>query len=177
MGDGVQLRRRKFVGVFLLALLLAMALASVTHLIIPYQKGGVNLYYYVYNANNRWGFEDYRQHFGQGALPVGWQGPTFLVVGAAVTVLLTFLRTTLAWFPLHPLGYALASSWTMIVFWFSALVSWAIKALVLRYGGMRLYRQARPFFLGLILGEFTMALFWTLANFLLDIPTPAFPWA
>jgi hypothetical protein len=38
---------------------------------------------------------------------------------------------------------------------------------------MKLYRQARPFFLGMILGEFFMALVWTLAAALLDTPTPA----
>ncbi len=176
LGDGTQIHRRKFVGVFFIAILLAMALATYIQLRIPYEQGGVTLYGYVYAGNNRWGFEDYQQHFRPGALPVGWQGPTFLFIGAAVTALLTFLRTTQTWFPLHPLGYALASSWTMIVFWFSAFVAWMLKALILRYGGMRLYRQARPFFLGMILGEFTMALFWTLAAALLDTPTPAFPW-
>jgi hypothetical protein len=49
--------------------------------------------------------------------------------------------------------------------------------MLLRYGGMKLYRQARPFFLGMILGEFTSALLWALANALLDTPVPPFPWA
>jgi hypothetical protein len=131
----------------------------------------------VYQGNNRMGFEDYRQHMRPGALPVGWQGPTFLAVGVAVTAFLSWGRTALSWFPFHPLGYALCSSWTMIVFWFGALVAWGAKTLILRYGGMKLYRQARPLFLGFILGEFASALFWTVANALLDTPVPSFPWA
>ena len=37
---------------------------------------------------------------------------------------------------------------------FTVLVAWMIKSMVLRYGGPRLFHRLRPFFLGLILGEF-----------------------
>lgn len=176
LGDNTNVQRRKFVPIFVLAILLSVVIAAYIQLRIPYEQGGVTMYGYVYAGNNKWGLEDYQNKFSAGALPVGWQGPTFLAVGAAVTALLTWGRATLTWFPFHPLGYALCSSWTMIVFWFSALVAWLAKSLILRYGGMKLYRQARPFFLGMILGEFFMALVWTLAAALLDTPTPAFPW-
>ncbi|MBM3493116.1 MAG: hypothetical protein FJX72_02155 [Armatimonadetes bacterium] len=29
---------------------------------------------------------------------------------------------------------------------------WAVKALIIRYGGLRAYRKAVPFFVGLVLG-------------------------
>ncbi|HUV05009.1 MAG TPA: DUF6784 domain-containing protein [Armatimonadota bacterium] len=77
---------------------------------------------------------------------------------------------------LHPLGYALCGSWTMIVFWFSCFVAWVVKSLVLRYGGMRMYVKARPWFLGMILGEFGMAVVWTLISAVTGAPTPEFPW-
>jgi hypothetical protein len=176
LGDGTGVSRRRLLPVFVLALILATIVAVYIQVRIPYEQGGLTLYGYVYNANNKWGFEDYQNKFAPGALPVGWQGPTFLAVGAFVTILLSWGRANLTWFPFHPLGYALCSSWTMIVFWFSAFVAWTAKSLILRYGGMKLYRQARPFFLGMILGEFFMALVWTLAAALLDTPTPAFPW-
>jgi hypothetical protein len=38
--------------------------------------------------------------------------------------------------------------------WLPIFVSWLAKVLILRYGGLRGYRRALPFFLGLILGEF-----------------------
>jgi hypothetical protein len=175
--DGARVRRQSFAGIFALAVLLSVAFAAYIQLRLPYRYGGITLYSYVYNANNKWGFEDYKQYLQPGALPLGWQGPTFLIVGLVVTTLLVWGRATLGWFPFHPLGYALCSSWTMIVFWFSAFVAWAFKSLILRYGGMKLYRQARPLFLGMILGEFTAALIWTIANAILDTPVPAFPWA
>ena len=176
IADGVQIRRRKFVSIFGVAILLSIACAAYIQIRLPYHLGGINLYGYVYQGNNQWGLDDYKQYLKPGAAPVGWQGVTFLMVGIAVTTALVWSRATLSVFPFHPLGYALASSWTMTVFWFSALVAWFIKSLVLRYGGMKFYRLARPFFLGMILGEFAAALLWTAANAILDTPVPPFTW-
>ena len=42
---------------------------------------------------------------------------------------------------------------------------------------MKLYARARPFFLGMALGEFTMAVLWTLPALVNRFtPTPTFPW-
>lgn len=178
IADGVSLPRRKFFGVFALGTVLSIIIAGAIQIWLPYSKGGITLYGYVYQFNNKVGFEDYDKYFAAGnALPVGWQGVTFLAVGVVVTLALVWARANIAGFALHPLGYALCSSWTMIVFWFAAFIAWGIKTLILRYGGMKLYRAARPLFLGMILGEFAAALFWTVANALLDTPVPAFPWA
>ncbi len=178
IADGVNIPRRRFFGVFVLGVVLAIVCAGAIQIWLPYTKGGITLYGYVYNANNKWGFEDYEKYLSAGnALPVGWQGFTFLAVGIAVTTALVWARANISGFFLHPLGYALCSSWTMIVFWFAAFVAWGIKTLILRYGGIKLFRAARPMFLGMILGEFAAALFWTAANALLDTPVPAFPWA
>ena len=86
------------------------------------------------------------------------------------------MRAAFFWWPFHPLGYALCISWAVSVFWFSCLIAWIIKGLILRYGGMRYYSASRPFFVGMILGEFTMALAWTLINALTGATPPVFPW-
>ena len=41
-------------------------------------------------------------------------------------------------------------------------MAWLAKAMVLRYGGIRLYRKVSPLFLGLLLGEFTIGGGWVL---------------
>ncbi len=107
---------------------------------------------------------------------MNWQAPTFFAAGVIVTLFLSYMRAAFFWWPFHPLGYALSISWTMSVFWFSCFVAWLIKGLILRYGGMTLYIRARPWFLGMVLGEFGMAVVWTLVSALTDSPTPVFPW-
>jgi hypothetical protein len=64
----------------------------------------------------------------------------------------------------------------MCVFWFPALVAWLLKSAITRYGGIKLYLKLRPFFLGLIFGEFFMAAVWSVLSFALHVPAPMFPW-
>jgi len=62
----------------------------------------------------------------------------------------------------------------MNLVWFVFFIAWAIKISILRYGGLRAYRRATPFFLGLILGEFTVGSIWTIIGIIFDIPSYAF---
>ena len=78
----------------------------------------------------------------------------FLGIGAVVMAGLQVLRYRLSWWPLHPFGFPLAA--VLQVKWscFSIVVGWAAKLVVLRLGGIGLYRKAKPFFIGLIMGFF-----------------------
>jgi hypothetical protein len=88
-----------------------------------------------------------------------WGG---MSVGAGIVALLSYLRTRFVGFPLSPSAYVLSVSWANELFWADLTVAWLIKASFLRYGGIRLYRQALPFFLGLILGDFVTSGAWSL---------------
>ena len=62
-------------------------------------------------------------------------------------MLLTFLHYRLAWWPLHPVGLAVASTWMVqadCLFGFS----WPgrANALVLRFGDVGLYQRLKPLF-------------------------------
>jgi hypothetical protein len=84
--------------------------------------------------------------------------------GAALAGALTLLRQQWVGFPLHPLGYAMTCSYGDLIWWPFLLV-WLLKGLVLRYGGMRLYRQTVPAFLGFALGHYAVAgIFWGLVG-------------
>lgn len=114
----------------------------------------------------------------------GWlgsanRGPDFKVwpqlgAGLAVTAMLLVLRQRFPWFPFHPVGYALAGSWTMSWLWLSMLVGWAAKGLLLRFGGANMYRKAAPVFVGLVLGEFVVGGGLSLLNALTDHITYGF---
>ena len=64
--------------------------------------------------------------------------------------------------PLHPAGYALAISFAMDYFWFAFFISWLIKFVLLRSGGLGTHRKAMPFFLGLILGDYVTGSIWAI---------------
>lgn len=108
--------------------------------------------------------------------PVGtdYSGLGFMGMGFAWTNTLMLLRTRFLGWPLHPLGYALSGSWSMNLIWFPIFLSWLIKWIVLKYGGLKVYRQGVPFFLGLILGEFVMGSIWMIIGVLGNSQTYAF---
>lgn len=81
----------------------------------------------------------------------------FTVYGAIATFGLAWLRRHFPTFPLHPLGFPLAYAYGHhCPYWFPTLVTWAVKGLILRYGGMGLHRKLVPLFLGLTLGHYLM---------------------
>ena len=92
-------------------------------------------------------------------------------VGVLTTLALFWLRMRFFGFPLHPIGYALASSWAIHLVWMPLLIAWFLKFFTMRYGGLRLYRFFLPFFLGLILGDCVMGSVWALLGMFLNTPT------
>jgi hypothetical protein len=75
-----------------------------------------------------------------------------LGIGAVVTGALVFLRAHLTWFPFHPLGYVLASTYFMKACWFTLFVAWAIRLMLFRIGGAHVVRRGLvPFCVGMFL--------------------------
>jgi hypothetical protein len=65
---------------------------------------------------------------------------------------LAFLRAKLAWFPFHPLGYVLASSFFMKGCWFIMFIAWAVRLGMFRLGGAHSIRRGLiPFCIGMFL--------------------------
>jgi len=85
-------------------------------------------------------------------------------VGVLVTAALVGLRSVFLRFPLHPLGYAMVTAYGYPL-WGPFFIVWVIKTLVLRIGGMGMYRRLIPFFLGIVVGHFfTAGLVWGLVS-------------
>jgi hypothetical protein len=81
-------------------------------------------------------------------------------VGFVASLILGFLRTKFTWWLWHPVGFATATSWSMGKLWFCIFLGWLAKLLITRYGGAAAFRKAMPFFVGLVLGEFTTGSLW-----------------
>jgi hypothetical protein len=97
---------------------------------------------------------------------LGWT-----VAGGLFVAFLSAMRGAFIWWPFHPAGYALALSFAMDYFWFAFLVSWLIKLILVRYGGMRLHTTAAPYFLGLILGDYVSGSIWAIVGPVLHVTT------
>jgi hypothetical protein len=80
--------------------------------------------------------------------------------GFAVTAILSALRLRFESWPLHPVGLLIAYGWPIKNIWFSIFIGWLIKLLVVRFGGTDLFRAARNFFIGMIIGEAGAAATW-----------------
>ena len=95
-------------------------------------------------------------------------------VGFVFCALLLLARIRFPWWPFHPIGYAVSSSYVINLVWLPLLIAWVAKGLILRYGGVRVYRQAIPFFLGLILGQMIVGSLWHLLGLAMGITPYSF---
>ena len=93
----------------------------------------------------------------------------FTGIGFSFMVMLVYLRVRFFWLPLHPLGYAMAGNGEMRDLWAPLLICLLLKWLILKYGGIRSYRRAVPFFLGLVLGDHLMGIVWSLLSVALNM--------
>jgi hypothetical protein len=93
-----------------------------------------------------------------------------MVVGFAFSGVLMVIRMHVYGWPFHALGFAISGGWSMMWAWLSLFVAWVLKSVVLRYGGLRGYRNGLPFFFGIILGDFVIGGLWTILGLLMDIP-------
>ena len=128
--------------------------------------------YYHYGADSahmepwrtgqgRSGFDEL-QGWLTAAKPTDWPRISGATAGLVIVGILSLLRTRFVWWPLHPIGYAVGNTDTMTWIWFPTLLGWLFKTVILRYGGVKTYRQALPLFLGLVLGDYAISGIWAL---------------
>lgn len=157
-------RPRSLVLPIWIAIFVALVAGCYFFLTISYDYGNVTLYGYPRgNADMqvREAATAMQQH-----VKTAPAAPIAYAFGLVFCTALVVLRSTQVWWPLHPLAYAVCASWTLLVFWFSAFLTWAIKGFILRSGGMKTYRRMMPLFLGMILGTFLMAFGITMVVFI-----------
>ncbi|MGC8842429.1 MAG: DUF6785 family protein, partial [bacterium] len=103
-----------------------------------------------------WGPNTYEQVLSQIRNPFGFKAEYFLwaLGGAVMMGLFTFLHLRFVWWPIHPIGLAIASSFTLYAVYLGAFCAWLVKLALLRWGGLKTFNKATPFFIGLIVGHY-----------------------
>lgn len=155
MADVAQPSRRPLLAAIFLAIILTLAAAIPLTLHLAYKAGGgvnLNSWFFVGGAQAPWQFVADKMNNPHGVSGTGW---LLKGLGALIMLFLTVMRQRHLWWPFHPIGFAVGTTWIMDQIWFSAFICWLIKLCIVRYGGLRAFRRARPIFLGLILGQFT----------------------
>jgi hypothetical protein len=161
MAEGGRMQQNRLLYLLIGAAILGILFAYVANLHVTFAEGATGRAV----GFKRWvGAESYDRL-------AGWlQTPTkpdftqiaYVAGGALVVLGLRVMRGAFLWWPFHPAGYALAVSFAMDYFWFAFFVSWAIKSIIVRFGGMKAHNAGIPFFLGLIMGDYIVGSFWAL---------------
>jgi hypothetical protein len=150
-------RGRGLMGV-VIALAVVVGFVSGTYYILTvcYEYGAGNLRSWYFGAGGGIGRMAFSGVIRQIGAPAGtdWSKVSYAGVGAAVYSVLSLCHYRFYWWPLHPVGLAIAPMWMTRLCAFSVFVAWASKTALLTYGGIQAYRRARPFFVGLAAGFF-----------------------
>ena len=160
MTSGAGRADRRLPWALLLAVLVGTAGSIWFTLHLGYTYGGINLDGWYFEGLPKWPFDYMASVYNS---PERTFFPRLLATsaGGLLMTLLLVLRQRLVWWPLHPLGFPIAMTYTITHYgWLSILLAWAFKGVILRYGGVRAYRMLTPLFLGLALGEFFTASMW-----------------
>ncbi len=97
-----------------------------------------------------------------------------ILIGALIALALAWLSVAIHGFPFHPAGYALGMSFGLDYIWMPIFVAWLAKASILRWWGLKGYRAAIPFFIGLVVGEFAVGGMWSFVRGVIGVQTYTF---
>lgn len=163
LNDLVRLRRGLVVPICL-AVVTAFLTTAWVMLELCYEHGAVNLrsgWFQPTGGAGAMAFDPMVRLIGD-PLPPDGHKLAFLLVGASAYAAVAWLRYRYLWWPLHPVGIAVASAWMLESCIASVFVGWFCRVCVLRLGGIGLFRRVRPFFIGLIVGFF-LGMGWSFA--------------
>ena len=106
--------------------------------------------------------------------PMQWGRLEASVVGFIVYFGLMLLRTRWVWWPIHPAGFALSTTWYMSHMWTPMLIAWLLKRFAIKYLGMAGIRGLMAAAFGLILGDIISGSLWFFYGLLFHVQTYSF---
>lgn len=170
-----RLSRRKFLWAVMIAAAAGSVAAFWPHLHIGYQPGlSAKFDQVVGFANEAFTTLDHWWKRPIQQAGPNWGANAATISGFGFCVLPGSLRLKFFGRPFHPIGCAISGSWSMNLVWAPIMIAWTLKAATLRYGGLRLYKTALPFFLGLILGQMCAGSIWSIIGVVFRIPCYSF---
>jgi hypothetical protein len=151
LGAELHLKTRSLFAVTIFALVLSLVVSAVFTLYLGYTHGAYNFNVYTFNAGNQVVFDNVVQKL-QTPFDTSGDRMMFLGIGAAVASFCSFLRYRFLWWPLSPIGLTVFTTGVIQRQVSMIFLAWLIKFMLLKMGGISLYRRAQPLFWGLLLG-------------------------
>ena len=144
---------RRLLAAILLAFVVGIAVSFVYTLSICYEEGGTSFRTWSLVGGAQWPYNRAASEMtgAERTLP----DPQKIAVwgsGILLAALLSILRARLPWWPLHPIGVLFQFNWFLGLYTLTIFITYLVKLIVLKFGGILLYRRSRPIFYGLIVG-------------------------
>jgi hypothetical protein len=166
LADATRIRKKPLVWAILTAILVSLVGSIWMTLRLAYTYGGINLQGWFFGGMPRTVFDFVADKLNNPVTGgIMWPRWEFTGIGAVVMGSLMWARHRFLWWPIHYLGFPIGDTWVMEWVWFSILLGWLFKGVILKYGGVKLYRSLKPLFLGLILGQISCAGMWMIIDF------------
>jgi len=143
--------RRAFGGLLVATFLVAFVFSVAYTLYLGYTYGAYNSGAWTLTGAHSFIFNDIIAKVRNPGPPDLGQLAVF-GLGTVFAACITFLRYRFVWWPIHPVGFAVCMALPVKMGAASVFLAWLTKLLVLKVGGISLYRKTIPLFLGLIVG-------------------------
>lgn len=157
-------------GPLLAVLMVGVLIAGATVLAVSYRNGstldGKSRPISSFGAGKMTSVHDGLTKFAHGGFHPsrGYNQKAAVGFGAVAAAGLQWACLNIPRWPLHPVGLIVANTFYGNYALPSLFWGWLLKVLILKYGGARLYRTARPVFIGMILGEVLAAVMWSIIS-------------
>ena len=165
MSEVIRGSKRRLFWAVVIAIVVSLIGSTYMVLYLAYKYGGINLNPLFFGWKGGIGPTDMAPRIASDPTPPRLDAWLFMGIGGAVMAGLMWVRHQVLWWPLSPLGYLISANWKTSHIYASVFLAWFLKLVILRYGGPKLYRSLRPFFLGLILGEIVAAGVWLVIDY------------
>jgi hypothetical protein len=158
LGEPLGGRARTLGRTILATFLLSLVAAAICTIWLGYQDGAFNFGSYMFRTAAPRYYDGIvssirdigkETHYGTRMAFTAW--------GALVVGVMTFCQYRFSWWPIHPIGYTLVPFYSTRTAILSVFLTWMAKVIILRVGGISLYRRGMPLLIGCIVG-YTFAL-------------------
>jgi hypothetical protein len=168
IADSAGLNARRLTYAMVTGFLLALALGMLVFMMGIYEHGFFGLKAGTSGWLGSQSINDGNRIFNplQNPSKTDVNGTIAIMAGGSFAVFLGAMRLRFWWWPFHPVGYMAAMCWGLHWYYMPFFIGWAFKTLVIRYGGLRLYRQTVPLAIGLIVGDLLNGGLWAVVALL-----------